>query len=193
MAFIIENILDMLEASGESVVSEVLSAFSCPQNSEIETFLHQRAIDFAKRKLSITYVVTDVQDGSILGYFALAHKAIEINESGLSRTICKKLSRYSRYDSATGNYSASAFLLAQFGKNYGVDHGKRITGSELMEVAMDVLVDIQRRIGGGVIYLDAEERPHLMNFYETVVKFKCYDERFSDTDNTKYLQYMKLF
>ena len=50
-------------------------------------------------------------------------------------------------------------MLAQFGKNYGVDKGKRITGIELMEFAMDVLKDIQHRIGGGVVYLDAEDKP----------------------------------
>ena len=39
---------------------------------------------------------------------------------------------------------ASAFLIAQFGKNYGVDNGERMTGWQLMDIANDILVNIQR-------------------------------------------------
>ena len=87
---------------------------------------------------------------------------------------------------------ASAFLIAQFGKNYGVDDGKRITGRQLMDVANDVLVNIQRQIGGGIIYLDCEDIEKLKNFY-VGEKFQLFGERFSEEDNQKYLQYMRFF
>ena len=92
----------------------------------------------------------------------------------------------------TDTYTISAFLLAQFGKNYSVDDGKRIRGSELMDCAMDVLIDIQHRIGGSVVYLDAEDRPKLISFYEKKVEFKRFGERYSDGDGVRYLQYMRL-
>ena len=115
MQVITENILDLIENSGENELSNDLSAFSSPLNPEIEDFIRKKAIDFAKRKLSITYLVNDLSDGSILGYFTLAHKSIIINDANLSSTAKRKLVRYSRMDKTSGSYMASAFLLAQFG------------------------------------------------------------------------------
>ena len=184
-----KNILDVLERRGEDFLMRVLAAFSCPVNPEIEKFIKERAIDFAKRRLSITYLVTDMDDGEILGYFTLTHKAILLNGEGFSKTMQRKLTRYSRLDTQTGNYMASAFLLAQFGKNYGVDDGKRISGTNLMELVRDILVDVQRRIGGGIVYLDCEDKAGLLAFYEKE-GFNRFDERFSQEDDQKYIQFM---
>ena len=117
------NILDELKNNGEAKITEDLSSFSCKINPAIENFIKNRAIDFARRKLSITYIVIDSDDGQIIGYFALTHKAVLISNSKLSNTSRKKLERFARLDRATGDYMASAFLIAQFGKNYAVDDG----------------------------------------------------------------------
>ena len=47
MAIITENILDIIENDGEIALQEDLSAFSSQVNSEIEDFIHSKAIDFA--------------------------------------------------------------------------------------------------------------------------------------------------
>lgn len=52
----------------------------------------------------------------------------------------------------------------------------------MMEYAIDILTDIQHRIGGGVVYLDAEDRPKLRAFYETEATFKLFGERLSEID-----------
>ncbi|MBQ6435325.1 MAG: hypothetical protein IJM82_07030 [Synergistaceae bacterium] len=187
-----KNILDMLEQSGEERIKSFLQTFSCPVNPSIENFFRNRSIDFARRKLSITYIVSDMEDGLILGCFALTHKAVLISSSNLSNTSRKQLERFARLDRATGDYMASAFLVAQFGKNYGVDNGKRITGSELMDIVNDVLINIQREIGGGIIYLDCEDNENLTRFYVSE-KFRKFGERFSDEEEQKYFQYMRFF
>lgn len=184
-----KNILDVLERRGEDFLMRVLAAFSCPVNPEIEKFIKERAIDFAKRRLSITYLVTDMDGGEFLGYFTLTHKAILLNGEGFSKTMQRKLTRYSRLDKQTGNYMASAFLLAQFGKNYGIEDGKRISGADLMKLVRDILVDVQRRIGGGIVYLDCEDKAGLIAFYERE-GFNRFDERFSQEDDQKYIQFM---
>ena len=148
MSFVVTNILDELQ-DGERFLQEDLSSFECPVNSEIEDFIRTKAIDFAKRKLSITYIVSDESDGKVLGYFTLTHKSIIIGDSNLSTTTRKKLARYSRMEKSSGDYMTSAFLLAQFGKNYAIDGGTRINGAELMQLATDVLLHIQRQSGGG--------------------------------------------
>lgn len=49
----IMSILDVLEYDGEKKLNDRLSAFSCPANMEIDSFLKVNALNFAKRKLSI--------------------------------------------------------------------------------------------------------------------------------------------
>ena len=188
----VNNILDELELRGEEALKKKLSSFSCPINPKIENFLRNRSIDFARRKISITYTVNDLDDGQILGFFALTHKAILIPSAGLSSTSRKKLERFARLDRATGEYMASAFLIAQLGKNYGVDDGRRITGSDLMRTANDILVNIQHQIGGGVIYLDSEDIDTLKQFYASM-KFQQFGDRFAEEEAQKYIQYMRFF
>ena len=101
------------------------------------------------------------------------------------------MSRYARVDESKDSYMVSAFLLAQFGKNYGVEEGKRVTGAELMDCVEAVLEDIQFRIGGGVVYLDCEDKKKLIDFYENTAGYRRISERVSELDHIKYLQYFK--
>ena len=192
MTPIVINILDLIDMGGSDVIEHKLATFSSPKNPEIEDFIKNKAINFATGKLSITYLVNDEDTGNILGYFTLTHKSIIINGDNLSSTTKKKLARYSRLDASTGNYMASSFLLAQFGKNYALDKDDQINGSELMRLATDILINIQRQIGGGIVYLDCEDKEALTSFYKKQ-NFKEFDDRFSSEDNQKYIQFMRFF
>ena len=190
MRVTVTNILDELDLSGEETLKKDLSLFSCEVNSEIENFIRNKAIDFARRKLSITYLINDEKDGIMLGYFTLTHKSIILSGEELSKTVQKKLARYSRLDKDTGNYVVSAFLLAQVGKNYAATEDRRISGKQIMKLVNDILLDIQRRIGGGVLYLDCEDKPKLKNFYLRE-NFKEFADRFSSEDDREYIQFMR--
>ena len=74
MSLAIENILDIMDYEGEEELELILSEFISQKNDEIQIFLKDKAIEFAKKKLSITYLVTDNENGELLGYFTLAHK-----------------------------------------------------------------------------------------------------------------------
>lgn len=63
--YTVVNILDMLEAIGEENLSAILSDFSCPINKEIENFVWHNAIESAKKKMSITYFLMDVEGDCI--------------------------------------------------------------------------------------------------------------------------------
>ena len=188
------NILDMLEAIGEDALVAILSDFSCPKNPEIETFVRKNALDFAKKKISITYMVMDSTNGDLVSIFALTHKALEINCTGLSSTTQKKLSRYAQYDKKSKICSVSAFLIAQFGKNYVKECPDGWSGDRLMEKTFEVLVSIQKAIGGGIVYLECEEKEELLSFYQNENnRFHPFNERYSDDDQTKYIQLLRLF
>lgn len=60
------NILDMEKAIGETNLKELLSDFYCPRNEEIEHFVKNNAYEFAKKKLSVTYLVVN-EDNYIAG------------------------------------------------------------------------------------------------------------------------------
>ena len=186
-----KNILDELAQHGEGKIKHDLSSFSCPVAPKLENFIKHRAIDFSRRKISITYLVSDVSDDQILGYFALTHKALSIPNTRFSNTFRKKLERFAKLDPATGDYNTSAFPIAQLAKNFAVDNGTRITGRQFMSIVNDILVDIQHRIGGGIVYLDCEDIDTLKHFYENE-GFYSFGERFSPEEDQQYIQYLRL-
>lgn len=140
------NILDMVDAIGEDDVNQILSDFSCPKNEEIEFFVKNQALDFAKRKMSITHLVMD-DEGNLAAIYTLTHKALELSEEGLSETVKKKLRRFAQLDEKSNSYTVSAFLIAQFGKNQNCSE---LSGVRLMEKTFGFLESNQfhrERIG----------------------------------------------
>lgn len=192
-AYTTVNILDMINVIGEDSVSLILSDFSCPKNDEIENFIKKNAVDFAKRKMSITHLVMD-ENGKLAAIFALTHKAVKIKDEVLSSTLKKKIKRYAQLDEDTNSYMVSAFLIAQFGKNYEEREGEPVNGNSLMDSAMDILTAVQHDIGGGVVYLECEDKPQLLSFYQNDNNcFRVFGERYSEVDQTKYIQLLRFF
>lgn len=187
------NILDMAEAIGEPNLKKLISDFRCPKNEEIQHFARDNAYEFAKKKISVTYLVVDKED-YIAAIFTLAHKAIEIGDGKLSNSKRRKINRYAVLDSASGNYTVSAFLIAQFGKNYEEDVSTKISGNHLMDLTFAVLEKIQHDIGGGVVFLECEDKPELLEFYQNEENgFTAFGERYSISDDTKYIQLFQFF
>ena len=183
------NILHLIEDYGEEFVQKTLEEFSCPKNPEIENFLHQKAITFAKRRISSTYLVFD-EKMQLIGYFTLTHKAISVPVNSVSKTLAKKIKNYSRYEESTNSFEVSAFLIAQFGKNYATNSS--ISGNELMSSVLMILQQIRTMIGGSVVFLECEHEPKLVSFYQNEHNhFHLYGERIS-ADNIEYYQLLRL-
>lgn len=89
----------------------------------------------------------------------------------------------------SNSYDVSAFLLAQFSKNYAVENGTRITGSQLMAAVRQKMLAIQNLAGGTIEYLDCEPNAQLIKFYESE-GFTLFGERISEKDGKRYLQYL---
>ena len=47
---------------GESDLEKILSDFSNPKNSDVESFLKRNAIEFTKKNQSVTYLVFSLED-----------------------------------------------------------------------------------------------------------------------------------
>lgn len=172
------NLLDLLKSSDEKQTTEGLRRFSCPYNGDVEDFLHNKAVTFAKQGISSVWLVfASFRDElRLAGYFALANKHLHINPKNLSNTLRKKISKFATFDSALGLYTLAAPLIGQLGKNYRDGYNELITGDALLQMACDKVKEGQRIFGGHVVYVECEDIPALVNFYQRN-QFKIFDRR----------------
>lgn len=191
------SIESMLDFYGEEATNALLSSFSCvrkniQKNEEVETFVKSKVIDFYKRKLAVTYLVFDEND-DFVGIYTLAHKAIDIPIDRLNAKLKNKVKRYARLDEERRTYSVSAFLIAQFGKNYAYDKGRTVTGLEIMNSAMKMLSVAQSIVSGGLVFLDCEvDNKEALELYKKC-GFIPFGERESESDGHRYIQLLKGF
>ncbi len=192
MAFRIVNLLDLLQKASLDDVHDFLCTFSCPLNVEIEDFIKNKSIDFSRQKISITHLVLNEQD-ELAAFFSLTQRSIDVGCDKLSATMRKKLMRHGIYNADTNSIQACAYLIAQLGKNSNSAVHDCPSGDALMEMAFSVLVKVQHNIGGGVAFLECEDRPKLLDFYRNAHNnFQVYGERETD-DGLKYHQLMHIF
>lgn len=179
------NLKLMLEELGEKQTAMLLSKFSCPLNEDVETFLHRKAVEFAKQGFSQTHLVFASYKGKpeIAGYFTLANKYITIRSDKVSKTLRKRINKFATFDPIIQAYCLSAPLIAQLGKNYTDGLNGLITGDELLKLACDKVARVQFDLGGKFVYLECEDKPKLIEFY-TSNGFCEFDHRILDKDET---------
>ena len=173
---------------GESALSILFDDFSCPKNLEVEHFLKHNAIEFTKKNQSVTHIVLHRSDcgDSLAGYFTLAVKPVSVRASAISKTMGRKLSRISVLNKETGTYTASAYLIAQLGKNFSLPKGEQIQGTDLLNLA-DITVKMAQHIVGGVVeFLECEDNSFLLDFYAKN-GFKMFDRRITDEEEPEEL------
>lgn len=180
--YAVVNIRDYLKNSGKGEIGEkelerILSDFACPLNQNVERFLKNQAIEFTKKNQSVTYLVFSKVDAVLVGYFTLASKPIEVKSSLFSKTVQRKISRVSEYNQKHQVFHLSAYLIAQFGKNFKEDVKCKITGQELMQIAKNKIKELQYMLGGMVVFLETEENEKLLEFYSKQNEFKEFDIR----------------
>lgn len=189
----IVNILDFIATAGIEFVQNFLQSFSCSKNPEIEDFIRNKAVDFALKKISVTYLLVD-DERNILAYFSLTHKVVEIGTENLSNTTKKRLEKFSTLNSSRSCFSASAFLIAQFGKNFTAGLNESISGIQLMDYVFSILTKAQHLVGGGLVFLECEEKSELLDFYtNSKNNFKIFGQRFSESEKVKYIQLLRFF
>lgn len=163
---------DLLEQYGEDSVKPILSTFSCPLNPDLQNFLcGKSAIDFAKQNIAPTHLIfaSHKESPVLVGYFTLALKSFTIknNSTCLSKSLKKKIQKFATYIPELDCYQISAPLIGQLGKNFTNGYNKLITGDELLKMACDKIAMVQQSIGGKVVYIECEDKPKLLEFYES--------------------------
>ena len=77
-------------------------------------------------------------------------------------------------------FHLSAYLIAQLGKNYTNGANEKITGEQLMEIAIMQVRKLQYMVGGMVVFLETEKNNRLMEFYDKRNGFKEFKTREKD-------------
>ena len=194
------NLRDLLAELGEERTSEILSAFECPLNPDVQSFLREKAILFSKHGYASTYLVFASYQGSVvlIGYYALAMKAVVIKGSLLSSQWRGRPRRFAFYDSDLKQFTLSLPLIGQLGKNYAHHYDRLISGDDLLGIACETVREIQLMSSGKMVYLECEDVLPLTSFYERNGFFRFAnrnldgDER--DLSQTPYLvQMIKYF
>lgn len=162
------NLNEMLDEIGEDAVKRVLSGFLCPKNIDVERFLSEKAILFAKHGYATTYLVLMSYQGQtvLVGYYALANKAVTIKGNNLSAKWKRRIAKYAIYDKELKQYTIALPLIGQLGKNYKNGYNNLISGDALLRLACDKVRSVQMMMSGKMVYLECEDISKLVAFYE---------------------------
>ena len=187
------NILDLMEEVGEDTVRDILSNF-ISENNEVEEFIKNKAIEFAKRKWSITYLVSDSIKKELLGIFTLASKAVQVGTTtGLSNSIVKRINEFSIKNDNGVNIASTAYLLAQFSKNKG--NKEKLSGDQLLTESLKKLREVQTKVGGKLLWLECENtNQEALSFYQKEkFGFQQFNTRYDEQSGVKYIQMIRSF
>ncbi len=163
--------------AGLEQFNSVASSFLSKDN-DIETFLKKKAVQSIKLGTSATYlIVSRNKDFSIniLGYFTLTSKILEINnpllatdkKSKLNNNERKVFRNFGNQNENTKTFQLPAILLAQFGRNFN-PKSPSISGTDLMTVALNVIKDVQKMLGGKIVFLECLKIHAILDFYKNL-------------------------
>ena len=149
--------------AGLEYTKVILSGFSCPQNKEIEKFIKTKAIDFERINLTWTFLIFIRVDNSL--------KLVAFYSLGLGRVVIrKKLTRKQKKQYFGTTYpigkDISTVLIGQISKNYSFDHQKYVKGSDIINIIIEKLVEINKSISAVSVQIECEDVNNLKLFYE---------------------------
>ncbi len=125
--------------------------------------------DVSHGKIELFAKALDTTPAELVGYYSIAQKSFILTKGSVSNSLYKKLSQYGTYDNSIQKYIISSLLIGQLGKNYSSGNDTLISGDELLGLAIDKVRLIQNESGGRYTYLECEDTPKLISFYEKMV------------------------
>lgn len=182
MSLIVRNICSsIIETEGAEAAHELVSEFRCARNPDVEKFVVSNAVGFAQQGICITFLVYEEETAQLAGIFAIANKVLKVPREKLSRTMQRKLAKFS--DIADDDEIAlAAPIVAQLGRCDSVSRDTA-PGAELLGLATGLAANAMRIISGRVVYLECEDEPKILAFYQRE-GFRAVGMRVSDSGVT---------
>lgn len=155
------------------LLTQILSSFSCVQDKDIESFLHNRAVEFEKLSKARTYLICDADqllaDGFcmdrliIYGYVSIALKVLSVPDE-VSNRKRKEIDGLSAKIHGEQIKDFSCYLIGQLSRNSNVAHDS-ISGADLLQASYDVIAAAIDAVGGRYVMIECHEEQKLMDFY----------------------------
>ena len=163
---------DLIHELGEDKRLEaLLSSFSCVQDADIESFLHNRAVEFERLSKSRTYLIFDENELAakelagltVYGYISLALKVLTVAD-GVSNRTRKELDGFNAKIKGRPINDFPCYLIGQLARNSSVAGGS-LTGRRLLDFARDVISTSVDAVGGRYVMIECRDEAHLLQFY----------------------------
>lgn len=177
MSLTVLPLLNILNSdTTEEELKTLLFSFECNSlshgASDVEDFLHNKAINFERMDMSRTYLVlaTYKNEPYLAGYFAIAPKPLVIPKKqfqGISMSLRRKLMGFG-HKTDMKNYECKGYLLGQLGKNYSqiAKKANQVSGNDLLTLAYGKIKEAHSLVGGRVLHLECENHEKIKGFYQ---------------------------
>ena len=145
-----------------------MSNFKCALDQDIETFLHNKAIDFERRGWCSVYCIVDedvFRNGEldVIAYFTLSHKTLSAQPIK-SRSLIKKISGFK-----TSTF-LNFILIGQLGKyivkEKNVYRSVAITSTDILDMAFELINMANTLIPCRCVLVECKDIPRVRKIYE---------------------------
>lgn len=150
------KLADLLANKSTNQIKKLLKTFVCTKNTDVQDFLHNKAITFERNLCSCTYLYTSNADKSVVAYITLGIKSLLTND--LSDEAIVFLDGYTNEI-----LSIPCYLIAQLGKS---DTCKEKIGSFLLDDALSIIDKSQDSLKGRFVLIDSVNDERVINFYK---------------------------
>lgn len=158
-------------------VKRLLETFNCTRNTDLQNFLHNKAVTFEKNLRSRSYLYIDNDTQEVAAYFTITISTLHTD--GISSEVIELLDGY-KDDIA----SIPCFLIGQLGKSDKFEPRK--IGEYILDDAIEIIDQSQNTLGGRFILLDAINKEQVIKFYENNAFFPI--ENDPDSESIKMIK-----
>nr|DAJ37622.1 MAG TPA: hypothetical protein [Caudoviricetes sp.] len=161
---------NLITALGEEDTKEKLLTFEGKSDvpNDIESFLHEKAIQFEKSAIASTYLVFEEETNILVGFFSLANKPLTMSEKNFDSLSNNQRNRLKQYGRKIGNkFQINSYLIGQLGKNFSKEAEKKISGADLLTLAFDKVAEASAIIRAKYVWLECENNEKLIDFYSS--------------------------
>lgn len=124
--------------------------------------MKERSIPFEKAHTSRTYLILEKKSSPDEGIAILAFISLALTSFSIQKDVSNSMRK--RLNGIFMNDDVPCFLIGQLGKNDR--YWDKITGSELIDYAMNFLQKGHDLVGGRFVRVDCREDERLIRFYE---------------------------
>lgn len=138
--------------------------FKCDKDSDIETFLHDKAINHLERGICNVFLILDEAEFDnnnikVLAYYTLSHRSVGFHDE-TSKTKIKDVSGFK------DRISTHVVLIGQLGKYISNGNSAELCISDILEFAFETIRASNELIPCRAVLIECSETIHNLQIYE---------------------------